>query len=132
MPKKGHVQDSKSYNCFFLDYRDAYIDDETQHSRAAKPLIRYSPAPVAQQPTIKGAPKGPFEDAQQPEPYIAASPTRPPTCGFYKRDQLDIIYSTKRRLVKKYKCISQEPSLPSVQYHHLMPQLLCALQRRHK
>ena len=55
------------------------MDDETQHSRAANPFIRYSPAPLTQQPTINGAPKGPFEDAQQPEPCIAANPTRPPT-----------------------------------------------------
>ena len=51
-----------------------------QHSRAANPLIKCSPAPVAQQATMNGVPKGPLEEAQHPEPYIAASPTRPSTC----------------------------------------------------
>lgn len=53
------------------------------HSLAANPLIRCSPAPETQQPAINGAPKGPFDDAQQPEPYIAASPTRPLTCWIF-------------------------------------------------
>lgn len=61
-----------------LKYR-AYNDDDTQHSRAANPFIKYSPAPVAQQPTMNGAPKGSLDEAQQPEPYIAANPTRPST-----------------------------------------------------
>lgn len=60
-----------------------YIDDEMQHSRAANPFIRYSPAPDTQQPTMKGAPKGPFEEAQQPEPYIAPNPTRPLACYIF-------------------------------------------------
>lgn len=89
----NHVIEGKTYNLMMklflhqesniylirLTKRQPYSDDETQHSRAANPLIKLSPAPVAQQPTIKGAPKGPLEEAQQPEPYIAASPTRPPT-----------------------------------------------------
>jgi len=60
--------------------RQSYIDIETMHSLAANPFIRFSPAPDTQQPAMNGAPKGPFDDAQQPEPYIAASPTRPQTC----------------------------------------------------
>lgn len=59
---------------------NTYKEEDMQHSLAANPFIRYSPAPLTQQPTIKGAPKGPFEDAQQPEPYIAANPIRPLTC----------------------------------------------------
>lgn len=62
-----------------LDTWQTYSDDEIQHSRAANPFIRCSPAPLTQHPTINGAPKGPIDDAQQPEPYIAASPTRPLT-----------------------------------------------------
>lgn len=62
-----------------------YNDEDMQDSRAANPFIRYSPAPLTQQPTIKGAPEGPFEDAQQPAPYIAASPTRPLTCEVVPR-----------------------------------------------
>lgn len=45
-----------------------YSDNEVQHSLAANPLIRYSPAPDTQQPTIHGSPNSPLEDAQQPEP----------------------------------------------------------------
>lgn len=59
---------------------DTYSDDETQHSRAANPLIKCSPAPVTQQPTMHGTPNGSFEVAQHPHPYIAANPTRPLTC----------------------------------------------------
>ena len=44
------------------------MDEDTQHSRAANRLIKYSPAPLTQHPTTNGAPKGPLEDAQQPEP----------------------------------------------------------------
>lgn len=62
------------------DTWQTYSDDEIQHSRAANPFIRYSPAPLTQHPTLNGAPKGPLDDAQQPEPYIAARPTRPLTC----------------------------------------------------
>lgn len=50
------------------------------HSLDANPFIRCSPAPDTQQPAMNGAPNGPFDDAQQPEPYIAASPTRPLIC----------------------------------------------------
>lgn len=39
--------------------------------------MRYSPAPETQLPTINGAPEGSFDAAQQPDPYIAANPTRP-------------------------------------------------------
>lgn len=56
-----------------------YNDDDTQHSRAANPLIKHSPTPVAQHPTTNGEPKGSFTEAQHPEPYIAANPTRPST-----------------------------------------------------
>lgn len=51
-----------------------------QLSRAANPLIKCSPAPVAQQATTNGVPKGPLDEAQHPEPNIAANPTRPSTC----------------------------------------------------
>lgn len=61
----------------------SYSDNETQHSLAANPFIRCSPAPDTQQPAMNGAPKGPFDDAQQPEPYIAANPMRPLTCWIF-------------------------------------------------
>lgn len=54
-----------------------------QHSRAANPFIRYSPAPLTQLPTMQGEPNGPFEDAQQPDPYVAATPTRPLTYNIW-------------------------------------------------
>jgi len=60
-----------------------YSDNETQHSLAANPFIRYSPAPDTQQPAMNGDPKGPFDDAQQPAPYTAANPTRPLTCWIF-------------------------------------------------
>jgi hypothetical protein len=52
----------------------------TQLPRAANPLIKSSPGPVAQQATTNGVPKGPLDEAQHPEPNIAANPTRPSTC----------------------------------------------------
>lgn len=57
-----------------------------QHSRAANPFIRYSPAPLTQVPTMKGESDGPFVDAQQPAPYVAANPTRPLTYNKYVCD----------------------------------------------
>lgn len=62
-----------------MDGGQTYSDNDTQHSLAANPFMRYSPPPETQPPTMKGAPNGPFEEAQQPEPYIAANPTRPLT-----------------------------------------------------
>lgn len=62
-----------------MQVMENYSDDETQHSRAANPLIKHSPTPVAQQPTTQAAPKGSFIAAQHPEPYTAANPTRPST-----------------------------------------------------
>ena len=62
-----------------LKYRQ-YNDEDMQHSRAANPFIKYSPAPVAQQPTLNGAPNASFDEAQHPDPYEAANPTRPSTC----------------------------------------------------
>lgn len=58
-----------------------YNDADTQHSRAANPFIKYSPAPETQQAVTNGSPNGSFEEAQHPEPYIAANPTRPLTCN---------------------------------------------------
>lgn len=80
------------------------MDVETQHSRAANTFIRYSPVPLTQQPTTNGAPKGPFEDAQQPEPYIAANPTRPPTYNifflFFNMRYCHTVYYTYKQMMK--------------------------------
>ena len=71
-----------------------------QHSLAASALIKYSPAPVVQQPAWKGNPKGPFEDAQQPEPYVPANPTRPLT---YQEERLVLINRIKQNFRGKAK-----------------------------
>jgi hypothetical protein len=69
-----------------------YRDNDMQHSLAASALIKYSPAPVVQQPARKEDSKGPFEDAQQPEPYMPANPTRPLT---YQEERVVLINRIK-------------------------------------
>lgn len=65
--------------------RWSYNEDAMQHSLATKLFMRGSPVPVAQQPMFKGGSVEPLDDAQHPEPYIAAKPTRPPTYYKFKK-----------------------------------------------